>query len=290
MRILILGGDGYLGWSTALYFSRRGHEVAIVDNFLRRRMHLERGTDSLTPFLSMHERVRVWQMLTGQSIASYVGDLQEWNFVERVFQEFQPETVIHYGEIPSAPLVDKPDAAATKAYKSAVKSLNKAHEYEEAMAKATNPDKKADELDKTGDAYGKALDYFTMAIMNKGDMVEAWNGAGYVHLRLGAYNESIDDYNHTLALKPELYEAIEHRAEAYMALDRLEDAKASYMNLFNHARPLADQLLVAMQKWLGTHRVAANGMRAADIDSFDKWLQERDGIAKQTASAATASP
>ena len=97
-------------------------------------------------------------------------------------------------------------------------------------------------------------------------------------------------YNHTLALKPELYEAIEHRAEAYIALDRLEDAKASYMNLFNHARPLADQLLVTMQKWLESHRVAANGMRAADIDSFDKWLQEKDGIAKQTASAAAAAP
>ncbi len=186
----------------------------------------------------------------------------------------------------SAPSEDKPDAAATKAYKTAVKSLNKAREHEEAMAKATNPDKKADELDKIGDAYGKALDYFTLALSNKGDMVEAWNGAGYVHLRLGAFNESIDDYNHTLALKPELYEAIEHRAEAYMALDRLEDAKVSYMNLFNHARPLADQLMVTMQKWLESHRVAANGMRAADIDSFDKWLQEKDGIAKQTASAS----
>jgi len=62
------------------------------------------------------------------------------------------------------------------------------------------------------------------------------------------------------------------------------DAKATYMNLFNHARPLADQLLVLMQKWLESHRVAANGVRAADIDSFDKWLQERDGIAKATAS------
>jgi tetratricopeptide (TPR) repeat protein len=190
------------------------------------------------------------------------------------------------GEIPSEPLVDKPDAAASKAYKSAVKSLNKAREHEEAMAKATNADKKADELDKTGDAYGKALDYFTIAIMNKGDMVEAWNGAGFVHLRLGAFNESIDDYNHTLALKPDLYEAMAHRAEAYMALDRLEDAKASYMNLFSHARPLADQLMVTMQKWLESHRVAANGVRTADVDSFDKWLQERDGIAKQTATAA----
>jgi tetratricopeptide (TPR) repeat protein len=189
--------------------------------------------------------------------------------------------------IPSEPTVDKPDAAATKAYKNAVKSLNKAREHEEAMAKATNSDKKADELDKAGDAYGKALDYFTIAIMNKGDMVDAWNGAGYVHLRLGAFNESIDDYNHALALKPELYEAIAHRGEAFMALDRLDDAKASYMNLFTHARPLADQLMVTMQKWLESHRAAANGVRTADIDSFDKWLQERDGIAKQTASAAT---
>src|SRR2546421_2874294 len=103
MRILILGGDGYLGWSTALYFSQRNHEVAVVDNFLRRRMHMERGSDSLTPIVSLHERVQVWQSLTGKTIGLYVGDLQEWNFVERVFQEFQPETVIHYGEIPSAP-------------------------------------------------------------------------------------------------------------------------------------------------------------------------------------------
>jgi len=111
-----------------------------------------------------------------------------------------------------------------------------------------------------------------------------------VHLRLGAYNESIDDYNHTLTLKPELYEAVEHRAEAYVAVDRLDDAKAVYMSLFNHARPLADQLMVSMQKWLEAHRASANGMRPADIDSFGKWLQEQEGIAKQTASSAAPAP
>jgi UDP-sulfoquinovose synthase len=103
MRVLILGGDGYLGWSTALYFSRRNHEVAVVDNFLRRRMHMERGTDSLIPIALLHERVGIWQALTGRTISTYVGDLQEWNFVERIFQDYQPEAVIHYGEIPSAP-------------------------------------------------------------------------------------------------------------------------------------------------------------------------------------------
>ena len=53
MRILILGGDGYLGWPTAMRFSARGHEVFIVDNFSRRRWHHEHSTDSLTPIASL---------------------------------------------------------------------------------------------------------------------------------------------------------------------------------------------------------------------------------------------
>jgi hypothetical protein len=186
-------------------------------------------------------------------------------------------------EMPVSASTVKPDAAAKKAYTAGVKSLNKAREFEDVAAKATNPDKKAAALDKVSDAYGKALDQFTEALTNKGDMVEAWNGAGFVHLRLGAFSESIDDYNHALRLKSDLLEAVEHRAEAYMAVDRLDEAKAAYMDLFNHDRPLADQLMTAMQTWLDSHRTAANGMRATDIDSFGKWLQERDGIAKQTA-------
>src|SRR5205823_14750440 len=55
MRVLVLGGDGYLGWPTSLRFSARGDEVAIVDNFARRRWHLERGSDSLTPIATLHE-------------------------------------------------------------------------------------------------------------------------------------------------------------------------------------------------------------------------------------------
>jgi tetratricopeptide (TPR) repeat protein len=193
-------------------------------------------------------------------------------------------------EMSSTPSAEKPDAAAKKAFNAGVKSLNKAREYEEVAAKATNPDKKGAAMDKVSDAYGRALDQFTEALRNKGDMFEAWNHVGYIHLRLGAYGESIDDYNHTLALKPDLLEAVEHRGEAYMAVDRLDEAKSAYMNLFNHARPLADQLMATMQTWLESHRVAANGMRAADIDSFGKWLQEREGIAKQTASAAAPAP
>ena len=95
MRILVLGGDGYLGWATAMYFSNRGHTVAVVDNFLRRMMHLERGTDSLTPIQALQNRVEAWRELTGCTIEPFVGDIQDWYFTSRVIRDFQPDTIIH---------------------------------------------------------------------------------------------------------------------------------------------------------------------------------------------------
>jgi tetratricopeptide (TPR) repeat protein len=188
-------------------------------------------------------------------------------------------------EIPSAPAEVKPDKAAAKAYAAGTKSMAKAHELEDAIAKATDPDKKAKAFSKLEDTYGKALDQFTEVLRNKNDMYDAWNQIGYVHLRFGAFRESVDDYNHALALKPDLLEATQHRGEAYLGIDHLDEAKAAYMDLFFHARPLADQLMVGMQAWLAKHRAVPDGMRASDIDAFDKWVQERDGIAKTTASA-----
>ena len=71
MRILILGGDGYLGWATAMHFSKRGHEVHTIDNYLRRRAHKEAGTDSLTPILdSLPARAKVWNEVSGKDRAA----------------------------------------------------------------------------------------------------------------------------------------------------------------------------------------------------------------------------
>ena len=69
MRVLILGGDGYLGWPTALRFSGKGHAVTVVDNFARRRWHLDAGTDSLTPITSLDERITAWREVSGKTIA-----------------------------------------------------------------------------------------------------------------------------------------------------------------------------------------------------------------------------
>jgi UDP-sulfoquinovose synthase len=126
MRILILGGDGYLGWATAMYFSSRGHEVHAVDNYLRRRAHAEAGTDSLTPILeSLPARAEAWRQVTGYRIGVTEGDLTEWDVVEPLFRDFQPEAIVHYGEMPSAPysFISREHAVFTQ-YNNVVNTLN----------------------------------------------------------------------------------------------------------------------------------------------------------------------
>jgi UDP-sulfoquinovose synthase len=103
MRILVIGGDGYLGWPTAMYLADRGHEIAVVDNFQRRLWDHEIGASSLIPILPLQDRIRVWSELGKPPIAAHVGDITDWDFVERLFKRLEPEAIIHYGEHRSAP-------------------------------------------------------------------------------------------------------------------------------------------------------------------------------------------
>ena len=114
MRILILGGDGYLGWPTAMRFSERGHEVSVVDNFSRRRWHDDHSTDSLTPIRSLDERIEAWRELSGNEIASYHGTMEDGDFLDRVVDETRPEAVVHYAEQASAPYSMKSREAAVE--------------------------------------------------------------------------------------------------------------------------------------------------------------------------------
>ncbi len=126
MRVLILGGDGYLGWPTALRFSARGHEVALVDNFSRRRWHRQHGTDSLTPIRDLDERIDAWRAISaGSQIRRYVGAVEDGDFLDEVVAETLPEAVIHYGEQPSAPysMMSRERAVETQ-YTNVIGTLN----------------------------------------------------------------------------------------------------------------------------------------------------------------------
>jgi UDP-sulfoquinovose synthase len=116
VKILVLGGDGYLGWPTAMHLSAAGHEVAVVDNFLRRAMATELGSESLTPIQSLGERVRAWKEVSGNGISFFHGDLADAQFVDDVFEATRPDGIVHYGEQPSAPysMIDRRHAVSTQ--------------------------------------------------------------------------------------------------------------------------------------------------------------------------------
>ena len=116
MNILVLGGDGYLGWPTALYLSRKGHRVGIVDNFARRGYDLEMGVDTLVPIVSLQQRVRRWKELSGNDIDVHVGDLTDPAFVSGTLARFEPDTVVHFAEQRSAPysMIDRKHAVYTQ--------------------------------------------------------------------------------------------------------------------------------------------------------------------------------
>ncbi len=77
MQILVLGGDGYLGWPTALHLSALGHDVAVCDNFARRGYDEEMGVESLVPIATLDERIAAWLEISSRAIKPYVGDLRD---------------------------------------------------------------------------------------------------------------------------------------------------------------------------------------------------------------------
>jgi UDP-sulfoquinovose synthase len=115
-RILVLGGDGYLGWPTAMAFSRAGHRVAVVDSFAKRQWELELGVQPLFPIPTLHERARAWREVSEREIEVAVGDLCDYDFVDSIVADFRPDTVIHYGQQPSAPysMIDVRHASYTQ--------------------------------------------------------------------------------------------------------------------------------------------------------------------------------
>jgi UDP-sulfoquinovose synthase len=104
MRVLILGGDGYLGWPTAMYFSARGHEVTVADNMIKRYWEAEVGVEPLIPVPTLYARVKRWKEVSGREIKLRVGDIaRNARFVYELLDDFKPEAVVHYAEQPSAP-------------------------------------------------------------------------------------------------------------------------------------------------------------------------------------------
>lgn len=103
MRVLILGGDGYLGWPTAMSFAAKGHDVCVLDNYLRRNIAQQTQSEALIPTPNLHDRAHIFEAVSNYKMRVEIGDCADYRAMEKIFQDFQPEVVIHYAEQPSAP-------------------------------------------------------------------------------------------------------------------------------------------------------------------------------------------
>ncbi len=99
----MLGGDGYLGWPTAMHFASRDHELLSVDNYARRNIAIQTSSEALIPCPNLVERAKVFNDLTGKNLKVAIGDLRNQRFFEEIFTDFQPDAIVHYAEQPSAP-------------------------------------------------------------------------------------------------------------------------------------------------------------------------------------------
>ncbi len=116
MKVLVIGGDGYCGWATALYLSNRGYEVGILDSLVRRHWDNELGMETLTPIAPIHQRLQRWQDLTSKSIDLFIGDITNYEFLHKALHKFQPTAIVHFGEQRSAPfsMIDREHAVLTQ--------------------------------------------------------------------------------------------------------------------------------------------------------------------------------
>jgi len=116
MKVLVIGGDGYCGWATALYLSNRGHEVGILDSLVRRHWDNQLQVETLTPIAPIQTRIQRWYELTGKSIELFVGDINDYDFLIKSMRQFEPESIVHFGEQRSAPfsMIDREHAVMTQ--------------------------------------------------------------------------------------------------------------------------------------------------------------------------------
>ena len=136
--------------------------------------------------------------------------------------------------------------------------------------------------------FERALKEFESAAGLAPDVFQAYNGMGYAYRKLGQYDQALAMYDKAIEMAPGLYtEAIEYRAEAYLALNRIEDAKQGYLDLFGSDRKQAELLLQAMTKWVEARRANPSGVDPAALESFARWLAERERIASVTGSMKT---
>ena len=190
--------------------------------------------------------------------------------------------------VPVAPSVraGSPEARGIEAYNAGIARRDRGRQLEESAAQARGDERAALEA-RARSEFEAALKDFTAAAGLHPDLFQAYNGMGYAWRKLGNHEKALEMYDRAIEMAPGLYaEALEYRGEAYLGLNRIDDAKQAYLDLFGSDRKQADLLLQEMKKWIAARRLDPKGVDLGALDAFERWVAERGGIAQVTARMA----
>ena len=180
------------------------------------------------------------------------------------------------------------DRQAVALYQSAEEHLARAARYERQAAEADSQKERAKLRDKAGSRYRRAAKDLRKAVRKRKDLFQAWGLLGFALRSGGDYPGALEAYDRALEIEPRYAEAVEYRAEAYLELGRLDEAKAAYMQLLGPVRPLADQLMVKMEAWVARRRGDPAGLDPSLIEDFAGWVEGRGELATQASIAGAA--
>lgn len=172
-----------------------------------------------------------------------------------------------------------PEEKAAASYDSGTKHRDRAEKYERQAIEQTNEKKLAKLQKKIAREYARAIKDYERSIGHYERFSEAHNSVGYALRKVGRYEESLAAYNVAIRINPYFDQAIEYRGEAYLGLNRLDEAKEAYIELFQNDRTLAEQLMAAMIVWVGDRRDDANGLESAVVEQFAVWVEQRSELA-----------
>ena len=192
------------------------------------------------------------------------------------------------GSVPSMN-TRSPHDQAVDFYNSGERRLENLTKMHDEMKASADPQKAAQMKEKIMKGLENAAADFDRATHNDPNLYQAYSELGFTLRKLGKYTESLAAYNQALELQPGFSPAIEYRAEAMLGLNQLDEVKTAYTTLFAGDRPKADALMASMKSWIADRRTNAAGLDAQKLDEFAKWVEQRETIAGQTTSLASAS-
>lgn len=176
-----------------------------------------------------------------------------------------------------------PEEMAIESYNNGINHKDKGLQFEATAQVTTDVKERAKLQNKAKQEFEKALKDFRNAASGSPKMYQAYNGMGFAYRKTGDHAKALEMYDKALALAPGFPDAIEYRGEAYLGLNRVDDAKQAYLEILAADRKQADTLLAAMKAWLEQRKANPAGVDPAVITGLETWINERSEIAKETA-------